>query len=32
MNMEAQERQKEYHDKMIKKNHEFEIGEKGTLL
>ena len=28
MNMEAQERQKEYHDKMIKKNHEFEIEEK----
>ena len=26
--MEAQEKRKEYHDKMIKKNHEFEIGEK----
>ena len=28
MNMKAQTKQKEYHDKMIKKNHEFEIGEK----
>ena len=28
MNMEAQERQKEHHDKVIKKEHEFEIGEK----
>src|ERR1043165_7614273 len=28
MNMKAQEKQKEHHDKRIKKEHEFEIGEK----
>ena len=28
MNMETQERQKEHHNKVIKKEHEFEIGDK----